>query len=573
MSAKAKWLDARRALLRHVKVEVQKRLGATPDDLAAFALRYEKELRQSWTASSTQELLEQIENSNLVYGGDFHALAQAQRSHLRLLRDLKPGREVILALECFQATSQRWLDLFNQGELSISELRSKSKWDQRWGFPWDHYRPIFELARQRGMRLVGVNSRPSASLSEKLSAGLSAKDLKLRETKAAATIAHVWARHPNALVYVLFGDLHLASAHLPAALEMELRRKPAFKPPFKVKELKIHLNSEHVYFELAKRGAELSVDVVKFNDKSFCILSTPPWVKWQSYLLFLDRFPGADVDQRLDDESGFDPTDQVALLVRLAASDLGLKKEFATVNDLAVYGEDDETIWREVSRRTSDGERAHAQSLLRECQAFFLPRGGLAYLPKPTINASAAIAGFYLHARLSGRQRSLWKFPGDFRALVWTEAISYFISKLVNHSRRSETLTSLQFKLKLKLKQKPKDRSQNIEALKLALDFSLSEILRIQTGRRRTLQIRPRRKSSYAEASRILGGMLGERLYLSYRSRKLKRALLVSWLKKDPTSKGFETFYDMVLKKVARPSSIKGPHPNAKMVLQHARKS
>ena len=543
-NAEENWVKTRRALLRHVKAEVKKRLGTSDQkDLLDFSVRYEKELKRSWKRSSQSELLARIEDSNLVYGGDFHALAQAQRTHLRILRSLK--QPVILALECFQVSAQIYLDQYLAGALELEQLRVKSKWDRTWGFSWDHYQPLFELAKAKGFQLLAVNSKPSFARS-------TLKDLEARETAAAKVISKAWAQSTLSL-YVIFGDLHLAPSHLPGrvrdCLVKSARAKVVVKArPGRVftsrplRELTIHLNSERVYFQLAKRGLETDVDVVKFSDKSFCVLSTPPWVKWQSYLLFLDRNGTSDGERRLDDETDFDPTDQVALLVRLAANDLGLSDKFKQINDLAVYSEDDETIWREVSRRTNDGERETAQLLLKQGQRFFIPQGGLAYQPKPTINSAASLAGLYLHARLSRRKRTLWNFPDDIRALIWTEAVSYLISKMINHSRRSETVAGLQTKLQ---------QSENPEALRLALDVRLSEIVRLQTGRLRPLQIRPRQKSSYVEASRILGGMLGERLYVAYRSRKLKRDTLITWLEHDPGSRAFHDVYDGIVERVA----------------------
>jgi hypothetical protein len=513
------WVETRRALLRRVKSEVRKRLGSSNSkDIADFTVRYEREFRKAWTISSQSEILERIEESDLVYGGDFHALEQAQRTHLRLLR--KVQKPVILALESFQVSAQKHLDAYLAGSLSLNELRSKAKWDATWGFAWDHYRPLIELAKARGFRLLALNSK----------AGV--QQLGAREKKAAQLIAKAWAR--DHVVYVLFGDLHLAPAHLPAKVHSALKGQE--------RSMTIHLNSERVYFQLAHRGLATDVEVVKFNSKSFCILSTPPWVKWQSYLLFLDRSNAHDGEERLDDETDFDPTDQVALLVRMAAADLGLSSQFKRINDLAVYSESDEIIWREVSKRADKTEREIAHELLRNGRRFFLPQGGIAYQPRATINSAAALAGLYLHARLSGRKKSLLNFPADIRAQVWIEAVSYLISKMINHSRRSETIAGLQSKLQ--------SRSENAEALRLALDVRLTELARVQSGRARPLRIRPRRKSSYVEASRILGGMMGERLYLAYRSRKLKTETLVTWLRHDPGSRAFLDIYDGIVEKI-----------------------
>ena len=530
LSPATEWLAARKTLLRHVKREVARRLGERePADVAEFTKRYERNLRKPWVASTQAELSEAVQNSDLVYGGDFHALAQAQRTHLRILRSIKKNRSVVLALEAFQISAQTWLDQYTSNEIDLETLRVKSKWDRTWGFPWDHYRPLLELARERGFKLLALNS-PARS---------QAVDLARRERAAAKQIAKSCRRYPDALTYVIFGDLHLSPTHLPLHVNEALGEQ---RLPKRLRALTIFVNSEKVYFELAKRGLELEVDVVKFSDSSYCVLSTPPWVKWQSYLIFLDQAGTTEIsiDLRLDDESEFDSTHQVALLVQLAAADLGLKKHFAKINDLAVYGDDDEMIWKQISKRSDVRERTQGQALLTAKIPFFLPKGGVAYLPKPTINAAASLAGFYLHARLSKRSRALWKFPGDLAASVWIEAVAYFISKLVNHSRRSETLSGLHAKLQ--------GRGQSVEALKLALDFRLSEMARLQSGRTRKLQFQPRQKASSVEASRILGGMLGERLYLAYRSRKLKTQELVNWLKVDPSAKIFPKVYDEIVR-------------------------
>lgn len=574
-NAETAWLKTRRALLRHVKSEVQKRLGSRDErDVADFSLRYDKELKRSWKISTQTELLQKIESSNLVYGGDFHALAQSQRTHLRLLRAL--SQPVVIALECFRASAQTYLDQYVFGKLTLDQLRLKSKWDLAWGFEWDHYRPLFELAKAKRFQMIGLNSVTSLKSSQRNGHENTKKnDLDQREICAAKILAKTWAESKT-LVYVIFGDLHLAPSHLPAKVRFELTKggplsaRRLLRPSRDVHdlhEITIHLNSERVYFQLARRGLENAVDVVKFSEKSFCVLSTPPWVKWQSYLLFLDAQSVAKSasktaskkvsigahsgDQRLDGDGDFDATDQVALFVRLAAGDLGLGDEFKQINDLAVYGEDDDVIWRTTARLTNASDREMAQSLLKAGQRFFIPRGGVAFQPRPTINSAAALAGLYLHARLSRRTHTLWSFPGDLQALIWTEGVSYLVSKMINHSRRSETVASLRTKLQMKRQISAETRRENPEALRLALDVRLSEIVRLQTGRVRALQNRPRRKSSYVEASRILGGMLGERLYVAYRSRKLKRETLISWLRHDPGRRAFHELYDEIVEHVA----------------------
>lgn len=532
----AQWIRARRRLLRQVKEEVAHRLGPEPEDLIAYAKEYERELAKRWKISSKAELIAEIERADIVYGGDFHALGSTQRTHLKILRSLSNERPVILALEAFSSHAQKWLDAYLKGELEVEELRRKSKWDVEWGFPWENYRPLLEIAKHRGFRLLALSQpRRTRDL-----ASLEARDLA-----AAKWIRQAYLHQPGALIYVVFGDLHLAPGHLPAAVKKQLSRGD------QLRDLTIHMNSERIYFQLARKGLELSVDVVKLDATQYCVMSSPPWVQWQSYLLFLEQTADQDLEEEEGggaagdgEDSDFDPTDQVSAMVRLVARDLGL--EFK-LDDLAVYSSDDDRIWKYLDRRLKTRDRGIARQLLGAGRSFFIPAGGVGYLSRPTVNHAAHLAGQYIHARLCGRHRPLWNFPADFRALIWSEAVAFFVSKIVNHKRQSETLSDLRARLAVT---GPSD--ERSEALRLALDHRMSEMVFLHQGRRRRTQVLPRRRASYLEAARILGGMTGERLYLAYRSRKLTESDIVQLMKYDVAGRGFSEDYENIIRILGR---------------------
>jgi uncharacterized iron-regulated protein len=517
----AKWIRARKELLQKVKLEVSRRLGGEPQDVREFNDRYERTLRRKWRVSSKQDLLDAMDRADVVFGGDFHAFGQAQRTHLKILRSLHSRRPIVLALECFPVKAQKYLDAYSRGEIDLHELKLKSDWDYEWGFPWENFRPLLELAKSRGFKLVALNAKPK-----------SGPELRWREKKAAAVLAGVRKKKPDSLIYVIFGDLHIAREHLPAEME---RLSPSLR------HVIIHLNSDRIYFQLAAQGLEQSVDVVRLPKDEFCVISSPPWVKWQSYLLYLDRT--ADQDLEDPEGTGYDATDQVAGLVRLIASDLKLGFK---IDDLSVYTHDDERIWRTLKKILNREELAIAEGLLAGGKSFFLPGSGIAYLSRGTINHAASIAGYYVHAKQSKLKRPLWRLPKDFQSLVWSEAISYFLSKLINHKRQSETLFDLQAQLQALSQQEP-----GREATKLALDHTLSELLWLRQRRRRPT-MKPRRKSSYVEAARIVGGMTGERLYLAFRSRKLNEKSVVALLRLDPSKNGFGSTYVKLLDRIDR---------------------
>ena len=515
------WLAARRELLKRVKRDVRQRLGPEPADVTEYAARYERELRARYTVSSKDELLSTLRDADIVYGGDFHALGQAQRTHLKVLRGIEAKREVTLALECFPISSQKWLDAYLAGEIGLDDLFLKSEWEKTWGFPRENYGPLLEIAKRRSWKILALNRR-----------GQRGSSLKAREKAAARVIAQHRRRDPRSLIYVIFGDLHLAQEHLPAQVRRAIREE--------VKDVIVHLNSERIYFQLAKKGLEHTTDVVRFRDGSFCVLASPPWVQWQSYLLFLER----TVDTALEMGDDFDPTDQVVELIRLAGADLGIKPK---TDDVSVLSSEDARVWKVLEEQLGRAELEIARDLLARGKGFYLPGAHTGFLGRSTINHAGVLAGQYLHAKLSGLQRTLWRLPVDFTALIWAEAAAYFVSKLVNHKRQSETLTDLKAQL---LRQN--STSADKEVLKLSLDRLMSELVLVREGGSRKMQFQPRRKSSYLEAARICGGMLGERLYIAYRSRKLKKEEIVRLLRWNPTSQGFSRRYENLLKSLAQ---------------------
>ena len=525
------WIRARHDLLARLKAEVRARVGPEPPDLASYNELYEREFEVRWRPVEKEELLACVEKADIVYGGDFHALGQAQRTHLRILRSLPEGRPVILALECFAESAQKWLNRYLLGDITLEELREKSDWDRSWGFPWDNYRHLLELAKRRGFELLALNES-----SRKLHG-----NLKAREKTAAKLIAAARARAPGAIIYVIFGDLHLSAKHLPALVRARAKG-------VSLREVTVHLNSERIYFQLARRGLEHTTDVVKLAGRGdrYCVMGSPPWVQWQSYLFFLEHADDLDlemIDATFEEE--FDPTDQVASLVKTAAADLGLSMK---IDDLAVFSGDESRVWQALERKLkARGDRIVARQLLSWGRSFFLPNAGTGYLGQSTVNHAAALAGQYLHAKLSRRARPMWRMPADFQALIWVEAVGYFVSKLINHKRRAETLGTLRAQLAALA-----GAQLEIEAMRLALDRALSDLVYVKEGRRRPSKVRVRRKSSYFEAARILGGMLGERLYLAFRSRKLTGKEIEKLLRTRVDGKDFSRTYLGILRRLER---------------------
>ncbi len=504
-------------MLQEIKAQVRQKLGPEPQDIVRYSEGLKAELRRKWQTSSKAELLLQIEQSDLVYGGDFHAHVQVQRTHLRILRSLGDDRPVVLALEAFSVRAQKHLQDYLKGMTSLEDLRRLSRWDKNWGFPWEHYRPLLELAKQRGFHLLALNDTHEPT----------ARALQQRDQKAARHIRKAYLKYPGALIYVIIGDLHLAPNHLPR----EVRR---MLPRARLRETVIFINPEKIYFQLAKQGLENFINVVRLSKTQFAVISSPPWVQWQSYLMFLEQSVEEDLEDDFSDEA-FDYTDHVAQMVQLACRDLNVKLR---LDDLAVYSARDGRIWQILKKNLSLTEMKIAENLIKSGRSFLLPEIGVCYLSRASVNHAAELAGLYIHAKLAGRTSLLWQMPENFLANIWTEAVGFFMSKLVNHQRHGGTLNDLRTQLAF-----TSQHDQSREALLLAMDQRMSELIFFHQRRTRKRRLRPRRKASYFAAARILGAMMGERLYVAYRSRKLTLKSITQMMKVDLMRSDFNAAY------------------------------
>lgn len=143
--------------------------------------------------------------------GDFHALPSACQVATELLRALASGTaRPAIGLELAHGRDQRALDAFLAGTIGERELRLRLRDREEWGYPWDGPRALLAEARAQGVPVVALDAPPRGGVA----------DLRVRDAVAAARIAAL-VRRGFAPVLVVFGEAHLASAHLPRLLARE----------------------------------------------------------------------------------------------------------------------------------------------------------------------------------------------------------------------------------------------------------------------------------------------------------------------------------------------------------------
>lgn len=505
-------------MLRQVKRKIRDRLGPEPKDLARYGRDYGREFLRPYRAVERKSLIAEVEKSRMILGGDFHAFHQAQKTHLKILRKLK-NKPDVLALECFFSEDQKWVTQFQQGLMTEKKFLKKIEWKENWGFAWSSYRPLVEWAKANGVFILALNRKVSHR---------DARSLKRRDQHAATTIAKYCLKQPHSKFYVVFGDLHLASGHLPAILKKKI-------PDLEMTIL--YQNSERIYMDLAKKNQEQKVNTVQLSKGVFCVLESPPWVKWQSFLLHLD-YENAFEDF-LDE---LDMSEQVFEFIKLLDSLIGSK---TPITNFMTLGPGAPELWDLLNSSLNTKEMAVARELILKNKGFYSAKGDVFYFSSGTVNLAAGLVGQYIQAQLSDRGQNCWDMPSDFLRQIWIEGLGFLASKFINHHRKAKDLSRIKSSL-------DEGSEKTKEALLLALDYSVREISWI-AGKLKRMRIPPaRRKASYLEAAQILGSIFGQNLFNHYRSGRFSQKDMLELFAYDVESQDFEAYYLRVLKRVKR---------------------
>jgi hypothetical protein len=520
----SQWIRIRKELYLQVERQVRHRLGQDKSELMQYQNEYDKEFQKKWTVASKETLLKQIEASRIVMMGDFHALHQSQKAQLRILRSLPADRKIILAVEFFEAQDQDKVSRFLSGKMSEKEFLRSIQWQLKWGFPWEHYRGLMRWAQKNKVSVVALNK----SFKKR-----TAVSLKTRDFFAGKRIAEVASKNPNHLIFVIFGDLHLASSHLPHQIMRSLG------PSIQKKTIRIFQNSERIYFQLLKRELDSHADLVRISQNTFCLMSVAPWVKWQNYLMYIERTYDLGLEDSDDDDHLLDYTDHVGRYVKIISDELGLN---VSLGELSVYTAEDNSLWNQLRGRFDEKSMKWVESMISDGMSFYVPELKLAYLGQSSVNHAASLAMRYIHGQLSACKKTPTQPEENFLALIWIEGLAYFGSKIINHKRKSDTLVDIKASLAVR-------GQANVakEALQLALAQKMHELMVVTGSVNHKLQAKPRSKWSYIIAAQLLGGMLGERLYGGYRKGLISTATIGGFLRKSFDAASFKlAYYDIM---------------------------
>ena len=528
---------------RNLKL-VKENLGYNPG-IEKYEKEYLRHLRNYQEISSKAELIKKVMAADLVFHGDYHTLKQSQHSVIRVLREVKGKRDIIMCLEMFHAADQKSVDRFMAGELPEKEFLAKIDYARKWPFHWENWRPIIEFCRRNRMKVIGINTDWNDLK------GI--EKLRERDRFSARLIAKTIIRNPGKLVYVVDGDYHIAPNHLPREVEQLLDSldEPA-------KSLIIFQNAENLYWKLCSQGLE-EADVLKISENKFCVMNTMPANKIQSYLNWLEYSQDAYFPVHEDWEGTYSEDKGVMVheVVSTLCDILDLPFPADALEGLEIYYPGDLGFMGLVhSRPEFQGQLRLIRHKIKREEGFLLEyeqsgqRAYLIYLANSNINMAAEEACHFLNAVLrGGMTNALMPFDRFYRSVI-TECIGFFGSKFINEKRKSQTENSLRILVGQAKRGELKDiDSDTIQVARLILQhFSLH---------RRTVEADKfmikffDHYNSRSAVSRMfstqLGYMLGNKLYYAVKRGKfsIKRIQGLFHEPFDETLKAFTSYLDI----------------------------
>jgi uncharacterized iron-regulated protein len=125
------------------------------------------------------DVMEQLAAANVVYLGETHSSAADHAAQLDIIEALhQRNADVAIAMEMFQQPFQTVLDEYLAGTISEAELRERSQYDQRWGFPWEYYAPMLRYAQTHDIPVIALNvpTEITRRVAEKGLGSLTARD-------------------------------------------------------------------------------------------------------------------------------------------------------------------------------------------------------------------------------------------------------------------------------------------------------------------------------------------------------------------------------------------------------------
>lgn len=399
--------------------------------------KYLREFNQAFRTYESiltgEEVHATLRGADIVLIGDYHALPASQRCAASLVeqRALAGDRPVVLGVETVFARDQHILDEWWRRDIDESELRQRIRFDLDWGYEWAPFYELLVSARDNAEALYGLDCMPRDDL----------RKIGARDRHAAAKIAEIRQSHPEAAIFVLFGESHMAPGHLPRAVSKE-------NPQAKI--VTVLQNVDSLYWRAAGEQVD-KVEAVRVNNDVLCVFNATPLEKYESYRLFLDQW------SRCDESPDYAPTiynliDSLANFLEINRYSPHNSTQPKFLVDLLpeVYGGSAGHMFGRLLLRkgVSQTDLQTLVNRVEECGSAYLPQVNAFYVREFQMMHAAEDATRFLHQACQGLPQRRNGDSGKnantadaaratdrFYARVIEHAIAYFGSRVLYPSR------------------------------------------------------------------------------------------------------------------------------------------
>ena len=413
--------------------------------IKSYRINQEKLSRRAFENSDNRTLLKSLTNSKAIYLGDFHTFDQSARNVLRILRTLKqrlPKKNFYLGLELAFYEHQKFIDAYLEGHITELEFLESINYSESWRFPWNHYRPLFDWAKQQNVQVMGLNSKGS---------------LKDRDHFCAEKVAKTLEDDPEALFLVMFGEYHIVPNKIPLNV---IERLDDSGMKFTI----IHQNLDEVYWKQEKSRTKKS-KIIKFNDDEFSLQNTLPWLKYESLVYWyesIDSDPDFDMHEYIIEAGvkAFDDNIEESFMNFLyeTVNFLELNKliNYETILDYNLYDQTKlDYVYNIVEKKVPKKLLSFNKYLLQSRQVFALSYNYNYFCSNYSVNRLTYMVGIHLFFHLidektGDKNKYLIEMNNEGRFLYFFQMffMAYLCSKVFNPHRKSDLY--LDYKLKLK---------------------------------------------------------------------------------------------------------------------------
>jgi uncharacterized iron-regulated protein len=104
------------------------------------------------------DLIDRLASRDLIFVGEVHDNPEHHLVQVQILQALASRSPLVMAVEFFQRPAQEILDRYARGEMKESEFLDAVDWKRTWGYDFHLYRPLLQIAREKGIRVLAINA-------------------------------------------------------------------------------------------------------------------------------------------------------------------------------------------------------------------------------------------------------------------------------------------------------------------------------------------------------------------------------------------------------------------------------